>query len=134
MEGFLLALVAENTPKLELLVVGNIECIQGETHKVLQSDNTQIIDHVQKCVRPKFQCSRMLSYWTTQFFLSVEALKLRQGEHHFLKWNDVFFRCHYYQILRRIQRPTTQGHSSHVKYENSRKIETYRNNYFQRFH
>ena len=25
-------------------------------------------------------------------------------------------------ILRRIQRPTTQGHSSHAKYENSRKI------------
>ena len=29
-------------------------------------------------------------------------------------------------FLRRIQRPTTQGHSSHTKYENSRKIETYR--------
>ena len=29
-------------------------------------------------------------------------------------------------ILRRIQRPTTQDHSSHTKYENSRKIETYR--------
>ena len=26
-------------------------------------------------------------------------------------------------ILRRIQRPTTQGHSSHAKYENTRKIE-----------
>ena len=25
-------------------------------------------------------------------------------------------------ILRRIQRRTTQGHSSHAKYENSRKI------------
>ena len=25
-------------------------------------------------------------------------------------------------ILRRIQRPTTQGHSSHAKYENNRKI------------
>ena len=25
-------------------------------------------------------------------------------------------------ILRQIQRPTTQGHSSHAKYENSRKI------------
>ena len=35
-------------------------------------------------------------------------------------------------ILRRIQRPTTQGHSSHAQYENSRKIETYRNNHFQR--
>ena len=37
-------------------------------------------------------------------------------------------------ILRRIQRPTTQGHSSDRKYENSRKIETYRNNYFQSIH
>ena len=25
-------------------------------------------------------------------------------------------------ILRRIERPATQGHSSHAKYENSRKI------------
>ena len=38
------------------------------------------------------------------------------------------------QILRRIQRLTTQGHSSHAKYENSRKIETYRKNHFQRIH
>ena len=37
-------------------------------------------------------------------------------------------------ILRRIQRPTTQGHSRHAKCENSRKIETYRNNHFQRIH
>ena len=34
-------------------------------------------------------------------------------------------------ILRRIQRPTTQGNSSHARYENSQKIETYRNNHFQ---
>ena len=39
-----------------------------------------------------------------------------------------------FPILRRIQRPTTQGHSSHAKYENSRKIETCRNNHFQRIH
>ena len=30
-------------------------------------------------------------------------------------------------ILRRIQRPTTQGHSSNAMYENSQKIETYWN-------
>ena len=35
-------------------------------------------------------------------------------------------------ILRRIQRPTTQDHTRHAKYENRRKIETYRNNHFQR--
>ena len=35
-------------------------------------------------------------------------------------------------ILRQIPRPTTQGHSSHEEYENSRKIKTYLNNHFQR--
>ena len=37
-----------------------------------------------------------------------------------------FFSIILLPILRRIQRPTTQGHSSHTKNENSRKIETYR--------
>ena len=55
-------------------------------------------------------------------FLSVEALKLRQGQLHFFKWNRVFFSMTLLPILRRIQRPTTQGHSSHAKYENSGKI------------
>ena len=68
-------------------------------------------------------------------FLLVEALKLRQGQLHLFKWNDVFFlSVALLPILRRIQRPTTQGHSSHAKYENSRKVETYRNNHFQRIH
>ena len=55
-------------------------------------------------------------------FLSVEALKLRQGQLHFFKWNHVFFSIALLPTLRRIQQPTTQGHSSHAKYENSRKI------------
>ena len=42
--------------------------IQGEAHKVLQSDNTQTIDHIQKCFRQKFQCSRRPSYSITLFF------------------------------------------------------------------
>ena len=54
-------------------------CIQSEAHKVLQSDSTKTIDHIQKCFRQKFQCSRRPSYSTTLFFLSVEALKIRQG-------------------------------------------------------
>ena len=55
--------------------------------------------------------------------LSVEALKLRQGQLHFFKWNHVFFfSMLLLPILRRIQRPTTQGLSSHAKYKNSRKI------------
>ena len=33
-------------------------------------------------------------------FLSVETLKLRQGQLHFFKWNHVFFfRWHYYRFL-----------------------------------
>ena len=36
--------------------------IQDEAHKVLQSDRTQTIDHIQKCFRQKFQCSRRPSY------------------------------------------------------------------------
>ena len=68
-------------------------------------------------------------------FLSVEALKLRQGQLPFFEWNHVFFfSMKLLPILRRIQRPTTQGHSSHAKYENSWKIETYLNNHFQRIH
>ena len=35
-------------------------------------------------------------------------------------------------ILRRIQRPATKGYSIHAMYENSRKVETYRNNHFQK--
>ena len=65
--------------------------IQGEAHKVLQINSTQTINHIQKCFRQKFQCSRRPSYSTTLFFLSVEALKLRQGQLHFFKWNHVFF-------------------------------------------
>ena len=32
-------------------VLGNPLYIQGEAHEVLQSDSTQSIDHVQKCLR-----------------------------------------------------------------------------------
>ena len=33
--------------------------IQGEAHKVYTlSESTQTIDHIQKCFRKKFQCSR----------------------------------------------------------------------------
>ena len=89
---------------------------QGEAHKVLQSYSTQTIDHIQKCFRQKFQCSRRPSYSTvlngTMYFFSMTLLP----------------------ILRRIQRLTTQGRPSHEKYENSRKIKTYRNNHFQRIH
>ena len=55
-------------------------------------------------------------------FLFVFYLKLRQVQLHFFKWNHVFFSITLLPILRRIRRPTTQGHSSHAKNENSRKI------------
>ena len=57
-----------------------------------------------------------------QIFLSVEAPKLRRRQLRFFKWNHVFFSVTLLPILRRIQRPTTQVHFSHAKYENSRKI------------
>ena len=66
------------------------------------------------------------------YFLSVEALKLRQGQLHLN--GTIFFSMTLLPILRRIQRPTIQGDSSIAKYANSRKIETYRNNHFQRIH
>ena len=47
--------------------------IQGEAHKVLQSDNTQTIDHIQKCFIEKFQCSRRPSYSTSLFFIGGGA-------------------------------------------------------------
>ena len=40
----------------------------------------------------------------------------------FLNGTIYFFSMTLLPILRRIQRPTIQGHSSHAKYENSRKI------------
>ena len=55
-----------------------------------------------KSFRQKFQCSRRPSYWTTLFFLSVEALKLRQGQLHFFTWNHVFFSITLLPILRPI--------------------------------
>ena len=57
-----------------------------------------------------------------RIYLSLEALKLRQGQLHFFKWNHVFFFMTLLPISRRIQRTTTHGHFSHAKYENSRKI------------
>ena len=54
-------------------------------------------------------------------FLSVETLKLCQGQLQFLKWNHVFFSMRLLQNLRQKRR-TTQGHSSHAKYKNGRKI------------
>ena len=48
----------------------------------------------------------------------MEALKLRQGLLHFFKGNHVFFSMILLPILRQIQRPTTQGHSS----KNSRQL------------
>ena len=80
---------------------------------MLQSDSTQTIDHIQ------FQKAVVIDH---SIFLSVEALMLRQGQLHFFKRNHLFFSMTLLAILRRIQRPTTQGHSSNAKYETSREI------------
>ena len=93
---------------------------------MLQSDSTQTIDYIQKCFREKFQCSRRPSYWTTLFFYRWRRWSYVKVNSTFFKWNHVFLSMTLLPILRRIQRPTTQGQSSHAKYENSRKIETYR--------
>ena len=58
---------------------------------MLQSDSTQTTDHIQNRFKQKFQRFRRPSYSSNLFFLSVEALKLRQGQLHFFKWNHVFF-------------------------------------------
>ena len=111
--------------------------IQGEAYKVLQRDSTQTIYHIQKCFRQKFQCSRKLSYWTTLFFYRWRRwsyVKSSRSTRLFQMEPCIFFSITLLPILRGIQRPTTQGHSSHAKYENSRKIETYRNNIFQSIH
>ena len=108
--------------------------IQGEAHKVLQINSTQIIDHIQKCFRRKFQCLRRPSYWATLFFYRWRRWSYVKVNSTFLNGTMYFFSMILLPILRRIQRPITEGHSSHAKYENSWKIETYRNNHFQRIY
>ena len=62
---------------------------------------------------------RYFFYWWRRWSYVKVNSPLLNGTMH-------FFSMTLLPILRRIQRPTTQGHSSHTKYENSRKIETYR--------
>ena len=96
------------------------------------SDSTQTIDHIQKCFRQKFQCSRRPSYWTALFFYRWRHWSYVKVNSTFLNGTIYFFSITLLPILRRTQRIATQGHSSRRKYENSWKIETYRNNHFQR--
>ena len=72
--------------------------------------------------------------YRSYFFIGGGAEATSRTTPYFFKWNHVFFFMTLLPILRRIQRPKTQGHSSHAKYENSQKIETYRNSHFQRTH
>ena len=64
------------------------------------------------------------------FFISGGAEAMLSSTLLFSNETVYFFSMTILPILRRIQRPTTQSHSSHEKYENSRKIETYRNSHF----
>ena len=104
--------------------------MQGESHKVLQSDYTQTIDYIPKCFRQKYQCSRRPSYWTTLFFYQWRRWSYVKVNSTFLNGTTYFFSMTLLTIIRRIQRPTIQDHSSHANYENSPKFETYRNNHF----
>ena len=83
--------------------------------------NVQNFSYIQK-----FQCSRRPSYWTTLFFYRWRRWSYVKVNSTFLNETMYFSSMTLLPILRRIQRPTTQGHSSHTKYGNSRKIETYR--------
>ena len=93
---------------------------------MLQSDSTQTIDYIQKCFRQKFQFLRRPSYLTTLFFYRWRRLSYFKVNSTFLNGTMYFFSMTLLPTLRRIQRPTTQGYFNHTKYENSRKIETYR--------
>ena len=50
----------------------------------------QSIDHIQKCFRTKVSVFEKAVILDHPIFLSVEALKLRQRQLHFLKWNHVY--------------------------------------------
>ena len=64
----------------------------------------------------------MPSYSTTLFFYRWRRWSYVKVNFTFLNGTMYFFSMILLPIFRRIQRPTTQGHSSHAKYENSRKI------------
>ena len=65
--------------------------LQGEAHKVFQSDSTQTIDHIQKCFRKKFQWSRRPSYSTTLFFIGGGAEATSRSTQIFLMEQCIFF-------------------------------------------
>ena len=62
----------------------------------LQGNSTQTIDHIQKCFRQKFQCSRMPSYSTTLFFWLWWCWRYVKVNTTFLNGTMYFFRCNYY--------------------------------------
>ena len=70
--------------------------IQGEADKVLQSDSTQALLIISKNVSVKSFSVQEGRHTGPPYFLSVKALRLRQGQLHFLKWNYVFF---FYEII-----------------------------------
>ena len=70
----------------------NLSYIQGEAHKVLQNNSTQTIDHIQKCLRQKFQFSRRPSYWTTLFFIGGDAETTTRSTPLFQMEPCIFFR------------------------------------------
>ena len=96
---------------------------------MLQSDSTQTIDHIQKCFRHKYQCQckrksvREGRHTRPPYFFIGGGAEATSRSNPLFKIEPcIFISMTLLPIQRRIQRPTTQGHSIHAKYENSRKI------------
>ena len=82
---------------------------------MLQSDSTQTIDHIHKCFRQKIFRVREGRRTGPPYFFIRGGAEATSRLTPLFKWNHVFFSMSLLPILRRIQRPTTQGHSSHAR-------------------
>ena len=76
----------------------NLRTHCGTSLSWLQSDSTQTIDHIQKCSRQKFQCSRRPSYSTTLFFYQWRHWSYAKFNSAFLNGPMYFFRWNYYRF------------------------------------
>ena len=64
--------------------------LQGEAHKVYRATALKLLI-ISKNVSDKSFSVRECRHTRPPYFLPVMSLKLRQGQHHFLKWNHVLF-------------------------------------------
>ena len=73
----------------EIYTVRHIKCYRAIEFKLLT---------ISKNVSDKSFSVREGRHTRPPYFLSVVALKLRQGQFHFSEWNHVFFLWHYYRV------------------------------------